>query len=99
MVANPAKCAQPLDWNEYERPAATSMSDHERAAARLVGAYDARRSRARHELPGRIGDPLAVGVLAATMRDTRASTRSGNVNHARNPAALSPKSGRGNRRD
>lgn len=87
-MTEPAKRTQPPDWDEQECPAATAMSDHERAAIRQAGADDARRSRARQGLPERIEDPTAVAVLATILRDVpkpRPSTE--NSNHEREPAA------------
>lgn len=68
-MTEPAKHTQPPDRDEREHPAATAMSDQERAVIRQVGADDARRSRARQGLPERIEDPAAVAVLAAILRD------------------------------
>ena len=68
-MTEPAKLTQPPDRDEHEHPAATAMSDQERAAIRQAGADDARRSRARQGLPERIEDPAAVAMLAAILRD------------------------------
>ena len=70
-MTEPAKRTQPPDRDEQGHPAATAMSDQERAAIRQVGAEDARRSRVRQGLPERIEDPAAVAVLAAILRDAR----------------------------
>ena len=70
-MTDPAKRTQPPDRDEHERPAATTMSDQERAAIRQAGSDDARRSRARQGLPERIEDPAAVALLAALLRATR----------------------------
>ena len=72
---------------QHERPAATAMSDQERAAIRQAGADDARRSRARQGLPERIEDPAAVAVLAAILRDVPAPRHSESSSHERKPAA------------
>ena len=87
-MTEPAKRTQPPDQDQQERPAATAMSDQERAAIRQAGADDARRSRARQGLPERIEDPAAVAVLARILRDVpkpRPSTESSS--HEREPAA------------
>lgn len=70
-MTEPAKRTQPPDRDEHERPAATAMSDQERATIRQAGADDARRSRTRQGLPERIEDPAAVAVLAAILRDAQ----------------------------
>jgi hypothetical protein len=71
-MTDPVKRTQPRGQDKRERPAATAMSDQERAAIRQAGAEDARRSRARRGLPERIEDPAAIAVLVAIMRDARA---------------------------
>lgn len=85
-MTEPAKRTRPPDLDEHERPAATTMSDQERAAIRQAGA-DARRSRTRQGLPERIEDPAAVAVLAAILHDARAPPPSENTNRERKPAA------------
>jgi hypothetical protein len=74
-MTEPANRTQPPGRDEQERPAATAMSDQERAAIRQAGADDARRSRTRQGLPERIEDPAAVAVLAAILRDSRAAAK------------------------
>jgi hypothetical protein len=74
-MTEPAKRTPPPGSHQHEPPAATAMSDQERAAIRQAGADDARRSRARHGLPERIEDPAAVAVLAAILRDAPAPVR------------------------
>jgi hypothetical protein len=87
-MTEPAKRTQPPDRDEHEHPAATAMSDQERAAIRQAGTDDARRSRARQGLPERIEDPAAVAVLAAILRDTHAPPPlSESTSHERKPAA------------
>jgi hypothetical protein len=86
-MTEPANRIQPPGDDEHERPAATAMSDQERAAIRKAGADDARRSRARQGLPERIEDPAAVVVLAAIMRDARAPPPSESAGHEQKPAA------------
>ena len=88
-MTEPPKRTQPPDRDEHGRPAATVMSDQERAAIRQVGADDARRTRTRTRtrqgLPERIEDPAAVAVLAAIWRDARTSPPS--ENRERKPAS------------
>lgn len=84
-MTEPAKHTRPPDREAHERPAATAMSDEERAAIRQAGADDARRSRVRQGLPERIEDPAAVAVLAAILRDARAPPPS--ESRERKPAA------------
>jgi hypothetical protein len=87
-MTEPAKRTQPPDRDEHERPAATAMSDQERAAIRQAGAEDARRSRTRQGLPERIEDPAAVAVLAAILRGIAAPpSPSESARHERKPAA------------
>ena len=64
-MTEPAKRTQPPGRDNQERPAATAMSDQERAAIRQAGADDARRSRARQGLPERIEDPAALRMCFA----------------------------------
>ena len=86
-MTEPPKRTQPPDRDEHGRPAATVMSDQERAAIRQVGADDARRTRTRTRqgLPERIEDPAAVAVLAAILRDARTPPPS--ENRERKPAS------------
>ena len=87
-MTEPAKRTQPPDRDEREHPAATAMSDQERAAIRQAGAEDARRSRARQGLSERIEDPAPVAVLAAILRDTSvAPPPSESASYERKPAA------------
>jgi hypothetical protein len=82
-MTEPAKSTQPPDRDEQEHPAATAISDQERAAIRQAGADDARRSRARQGLPERIEDPAAVAALTAILRRPPSES----ANHERNSAA------------
>jgi hypothetical protein len=75
-VTERVKRTQPQGRDKNERPAATAMSDQERATIRQAGADDARRSRARQGLPERIEDTAAVAVLAALMRPAPAPKES-----------------------
>jgi hypothetical protein len=84
-MTEPGNRTQPPDLDEHERPAATAMTNQERAAIRQAGADDARRSRARQGLTERIEDAAAVAVLAAILRDARAPPPS--EAHAIKPAA------------
>lgn len=79
-MTEPVKRTQPPGRDKHERPAATTMSDQERAAIRQAGADDARRSRVRRGLPERIEDPAAVAILAAILHEVpapRPSSESG----------------------
>jgi hypothetical protein len=87
-MTEPAKRTQPPGSDEHEHPAATAMSDQQRAAIRQAGADDARRSRTRQGLPERIEDPAAVAMLAAILRSTPAPPSPGERTcRERKPAA------------
>jgi len=87
-MTEPAKRTQPPDRDKHQRPAATAMSDQERAAIRQAGADDARRSRVEHGFPERIEDPAAVAKLAAILSEIPAPrSPSESTSDERNPAA------------
>jgi hypothetical protein len=68
------------------RPSRAPLSAEERAAVRTAGAEDARRSRVRQGLPGRIEDAAAIAVLAELLR-TASSARNPGTSQERKPTA------------
>jgi hypothetical protein len=87
-MTEPPKRTQPPDRDEHGRPAATVMSDQERAAIRQVGADDARRTRTRTRqgLPERIEDrqqsQSSPRSCATRARRRQAKTVKGNQRQA-----------------